>query len=226
MSSALSTLTSVITVALVIFAAILHEIAHGWVAYKLGDPTAKQAGRLTLNPAAHLDPFGSVILPLIMAIAGGPVFAFAKPVPYNPANLRHPRRDEVLVALAGPACNLIQAAVGAAIFNAVYDASALVLSISGYTAVFWVLKVLYIYIYVNLVLAFFNLIPLPPLDGSSIISPFLSGKARVKYYQIQRYSMPVLLVALYVLPLIGGFDPLGTYLDATAGNMLNLMMGI
>ena len=105
------------SVALVMLSAIVHEVAHGWVAYKLGDPTAKQAGRLTLNPLAHLDPVGSVLLPLLMAWIGGPVFAFAKPVPYNPYNLRNPRRDEVLVALAGPASNLLQALVGAVAFR-------------------------------------------------------------------------------------------------------------
>ena len=106
-----------ITVALVMVSAIVHEVAHGWAALRLGDPTAKEAGRLTLDPRAHLDGFGSIVLPLIMALAGGPVFAFARPVPYNPSRLRHPRRDEVLVALAGPASNLAQAVLGAALLG-------------------------------------------------------------------------------------------------------------
>ena len=113
--------TEVISVVLVMFSVVLHEIAHGWAAYRLGNPTAKQAGRLTLNPLLHLDPFGSVLLPLMLAIVGGPVFAFAKPVPYNPRNLRHPVRDEVLVALAGPLCNLLQALVGALLFRVLYS---------------------------------------------------------------------------------------------------------
>ncbi|MCC6103424.1 MAG: site-2 protease family protein [Olegusella sp.] len=226
MSSSISVFTSVISVVLVIFSAVLHEIAHGWVAYKLGDPTAKRAGRLTLNPAAHLDPFGSVILPLIMAVAGGPIFAFAKPVPYDPRNLRHPRRDELLVALAGPACNFLQAIAGALLFDLLYDALTPSLALLGYGPAFWLLRILYIYVYVNLVLAFFNLIPLPPLDGSAIISPLLSGTAREKYYQIQRYSLPVLLIVLYALPMLFGVDPLGAYLEATAGNMAALLMGL
>ena len=114
MSDALERIASIaLTVLLVMFSAIVHEVAHGLAALACGDPTAKEHGRLTLNPAAHLDGFGSVLLPLVMALLGGPVFAFAKPVPYNPARLRNPRRDELVVALAGPASNLVQAAVGA-----------------------------------------------------------------------------------------------------------------
>ena len=208
------------SVALVMLSAIVHEVAHGWVAYRLGDPTAKQAGRLTLNPLAHLDPVGSVLLPLLMAWIGGPVFAFAKPVPYTPYNLRNPRRDEVLVALAGPASNLLQALVGAVAFRLAFA------SWSGAEdALYWVLMALQIYVYVNLTLMFFNLIPLPPLDGSKIVMPLLHGGARQSYYKIQQYGMPILLVVLYVLPSVLGFDPLGMYLDATAGNLATLMMG-
>lgn len=208
------------SVALVMLSAIVHEVAHGWVAYRLGDPTAKQAGRLTLNPLAHLDPVGSVLLPLLMAWIGGLVFAFAKPVPYNPYNLRNPRRDEVLVALAGPASNLLQALVGAVAFRLAFA------SWSGAEdALYWVLMALQIYVYVNLTLMFFNLIPLPPLDGSKIVMPLLHGGARQSYYKIQQYGMPILLVVLYVLPSVLGFDPLGMYLDATAGNLATLMMG-
>ena len=106
-----------ITVLLLMVSAIIHEVAHGWVAHLCGDDTAREAGRLSLNPARHLDPFGSVVLPLLMALVGGVVFAYAKPVPYNPRRLKNPRRDEVLVALAGPASNLIQASVGALLFR-------------------------------------------------------------------------------------------------------------
>ena len=102
------------------FAIIFHEIAHGYVAYLCGDPTAKNAGRLTLNPLAHIDPFGSVILPAICAILGWPGFGYAKPVPYNPNNLRRRRIDEVLVALAGPLSNLLQAALSAGIYRILF----------------------------------------------------------------------------------------------------------
>lgn len=211
----------VMPVVLVIFAAMLHEIAHGWVAYKCGDNTAKAAGRLSLNPARHLDPFGSVILPIIMAAAGGPVFAFAKPVPYNPNNLRHPRRDEVLVALAGPASNILQALVAAAAFRGLFN----LYTSSTQIVLYEVLQVLATYVYVNLVLMFFNLIPLPPLDGSAIISPLLKGDARRTYYKIQQYSMPILLVVLYLVPMVLHVDPLGAYLTTTAGGLYDILLG-
>lgn len=222
---ALDILNLALSLALVIFSAMVHEVAHGWVAYRLGDATAKRAGRLTLNPTRHLDPFGSVVLPLLMAVAGWPVFAYAKPVPYNPNNLRNPRTDEVLVALAGPASNLLQALAGAAVYQLVLsrllaDGGSLV--VGG--ASFWVLRALALYVYVNLVLMFFNLIPLPPLDGSKIVMPLLHGRARERYYHIQSYSLPILVAVLYLVPMVVHFDPLSLYLDATAGNLLELLL--
>ena len=214
-----------ISLVLVMFSATLHEVAHGYAAYRLGDPTAKMAGRLTLNPKAHIDPTGSVVLPLIMAIAGGPIFAFAKPVPYNPNNLRNPVRDEVIVAFAGPACNIAQAAVGAAVLRLLWRFAYPAVGADASIVFTYIAYVLSAYIYINLQLAFFNLIPLPPLDGSSIVSPLLHGEARVKYYEVQHYAMAILLIALYVLPMVLRVDPIGIYLDATAGRMFDLMMG-
>jgi len=219
----------VISVVLVMFSAVVHEVAHGWAANRLGDPTAKEAGRLTLNPAAHLDPVGSIILPLVMGLMGGPVFAFAKPVPYNPNRLRNPRRDEVLVALAGPASNFLQALLGTAILYVYYHwcvssiQSGAMLSVDTAS---WVLVVIETYIYVNLLLMFFNLIPLPPLDGSKVIFLFLSGNARRTYYKIQSYAMPILLVCMFVLPSVIGVDPLGSYLDVTAGWLYNMLVSM
>lgn len=221
-----------LTVALLLLAAIIHEVAHGFVAHLCGDDTAKEAGRLTLNPAKHLDPFGSVVLPLLMAIAGGFVFSYAKPVPYNPSRLKNRRRDEVLVALAGPASNILQALVGAACFNGawtlvetnneLYFAGAEVL---GMTGMQWLLTALSTFMWVNLMLAFFNLIPLPPLDGSKVVCYFLKGEALQRYYHIQRYAMPILIAVLYLLPRLG-FDPLGAYLDFFAGNLYDLLLGM
>ena len=215
-----------LTVALVMVSAIVHEVAHGWAALRLGDPTAKQAGRLTLDPRAHLDGFGSIVLPLIMALAGGPVFAFARPVPYNPARLRHPRRDEVLVALAGPASNLLQAVVGAALLGLLHSGLApLAATPLAVELASWAYLLLVTYVRVNLVLCFFNLIPLPPLDGSKVVLYFLSGRAREKYYELQGYSMAILLAALYVLPGLLRVDPLSAYLDATAGALMRVLLG-
>ena len=201
------------SVLLVMFSATIHEVAHGWVALRCGDATAKEAGRLTLDPRAHLDGFGSFALPLVMALMGGPMFAFAKPVPYNPRRLKNPRRDEVLVAIAGPASNLLQALLGTALFG-----------LLGATGFMWVARILTTYIYVNLTLAFFNLIPFPPLDGSKIVMPLLHGKAREEYYRVQAYAMPVLIIALYVLPSFLGIDPVGAFLDFTAGNLYDLLV--
>jgi Zn-dependent protease len=223
--SALDIANLVLSLALVIFSAMVHEVAHGWVAYRLGDPTAKMAGRLTLNPASHLDPFGSVILPLVMAVAGWPVFAYAKPVPYNPNNLRNPRTDEVLVALAGPASNLLQALAGAAAYQLVLSAlvaHGATLAVGG--AAFWALRTLALYVYVNLVLMFFNLVPLPPLDGSKVVMPLLHGRARERYYQLQSYSLPILIAVLYLVPMVARVDPLSAYLDATAGGLFDLLL--
>lgn len=222
----------VLTVALLMMSAVVHEVAHGYVAHLCGDDTAKEAGRLTLNPAKHLDPLGSVVLPLLMAVAGGAVFAFAKPVPYNPWRLKNRRRDEVLVALAGPASNLVQAAVGAVAFNLAWGAvernPALylegVLPLVGETPMGLLLTVLVTYVQVNLMLCFFNLIPLPPLDGSKVLCMFLKGEALERYYQIQHYAMPILIIALYVIPRLG-IDPVGAYLNATAGGLMTLMLG-
>ncbi len=214
-----------ITVVLVMFSAIVHEVAHGWVALRCGDATAKEAGRLTLDPRAHLDGLGSVLLPALLALIGGPVFAFAKPVPYNPNRLRHPRRDEVLVALAGPASNLIQALLGTALVGLFSDVAWPYLAEMGLLVpAWWVARFLATYVYVNLVLCFFNLIPIPPLDGSKVVLYFLTGKARRTYYELQRYAMVLLIVALYVLPTLLGVDPLGAYLDLTAGRIYDLLL--
>ncbi|WP_249113579.1 site-2 protease family protein [Atopobium sp. oral taxon 416] len=219
--SLLTLISAVIEVALLMFSAIVHEVAHAWTADKLGDPTAREAGRLTLNPLKHIDPFGSIILPLIMVVLRGPVFAYAKPVPYSPYRLRNPGRDDALVAAAGPISNMIQALVGALTFR-IIDANVV---FTGYTGWFWVLYVLSAYVEVNLSLAFFNILPLPPLDGSKLILPLLHGEARDRYYQIQAYALPILFILLYLLPIIFHVDPLGIYLNFTVDNLSNLLLG-
>ena len=214
-----------ISVALVALSASVHEFAHGWMALKCGDATAKEAGRLTLNPLAHLDPFGSFILPLLMAVAGMPVFAAAKPVPFNPRRLNNPARDEALVALAGPVSNLLQAVLGTVVLYLVITFVE-PLALAGtvpYEVFYWIAIAVNSYVYVNLSLAFFNLIPLPPLDGSKLISPLLKGDARRIYNTIQAYSLPILMGVLYVLPSVFRIDPLGWYFDLTVENVYNLL---
>ena len=210
-----------ITVAVVAFSAIVHECAHAYAARALGDDTAERMGRLTLNPLAHLDPFGSIILPLIMVGLGGAILSFAKPVPFDPRRLRHPERDEALVALAGPVSNIAQAAAGTIVLGLLLHGAG---SPIASEPLIWAAFIVDRYVFVNLSLAFFNLLPLPPLDGSKLISPLIHGDARRIYHRIQAYSMPVLFLALYILPDIG-FDPVGAYLNATVYPMYELLTG-
>ncbi len=218
---------SIVAVALVVISIAFHEAAHAYAAFYLGDSTAKDAGRLTLNPIAHLDPFGSVLLPLVLTLAGGPGIGYAKPVPYNPRNLKNPRRDEVLVALAGPAANLAQAIVGAILLNVFLNfvADPLLGRGAPIEVLRFVYFIFYEYTYVNVMLMFFNLIPLPPLDGSKILFLFLKGEARMAYYKIQRYAMPILLVVLYVLPRYLGIDIVGAFFSVTAEPLFRLLTG-
>ena len=194
------------------------------MAHKLGDPTAKNAGRLTLNPLAHIDPFGTVVLPgILIALsalgAGGMIFGYAKPVPYNPRYFKDIRRGEVLVGLAGPASNILMALAGAAI---AWGGNALYLSAPSAAVYVWYFGMYFTQ--VNLALAFFNLIPLPPLDGSSIVAPLLSDSALQTYYKVQRYSMFILILLILVVPYFIHFDVIGWYLQLTAGNLAALLL--
>ena len=204
--------TLLIDAVALIIGIVIHESAHALAAYALGDKTARSRGRVSLNPLAHIDPFGTVLLPLLMLAAGGPVFAFAKPVPNYLNNLKHPKRDELLVALAGPLSNVLLALAAALIGH--FLIPILVMQVPmGF--IYYLFSFFMTFIVVNLSLAFFNLIPLPPLDGSSILVPFLKGKALQEYYRIQQYAMPILLVILYLLPTVLNIDIIGMYFDVT-----------
>ena len=195
----------------VIIGIVIHESAHALAAYALGDKTARSRGRVSLNPLNHIDPFGTILLPLLMIAAGGPVFAFAKPVPIYLGNLKHPKRDELLISLAGPASNIVLACLGALLLSGVGNGSMWARAAGSIVAEFALT-----FIFVNLSLAFFNLIPLPPLDGSSILVLFLKGEALNTYYRIQQYAMPILIVVLYLLPMLTGIDLIDIYFDFTA----------
>lgn len=203
--------------AALILGIVVHESAHALAAYLLGDRTARSQGRLSLNPLNHIDPFGTVLLPLIMILAGGPVFAFAKPVPVYLNNLKNPRRDEVLVSLAGPASNIALACLSALVLRGL-PSVAFAGPVAG-DLLNTLVEFGFTSISVNLSLAFFNLIPLPPLDGSSIIQPFLKGRALRAYYEVQRYSMPILIALLYLLPMVLNIDLLGMYFSVTVDPM-------
>ena len=203
-------------------AIVLHEMGHAIAAYKLGDPTAARKGRISFNPIRHIDPFGTILLPLLLVLANMPVFGYARPVPYNPRYFKDPKKGELIVGLAGPAANLVQALAGALIAFIVY----LVTPASAWytvSAVNYVMTFLYMYVQVNLYLLFFNIIPIPPLDGSSIFAFILPRKYLNSYYKIQQWARPVLMIVLILLPRIIGFSPFSIYLNATAGNLSSLL---
>ena len=209
----------------VIAGIVVHESAHALAAYLLGDKTARSRGRISLNPLNHIDPFGTVLLPLLMIVAGGPVFAFAKPVPVYLGNLKHPERDEVIVSLAGPASNILLAVLAAlglrALAGSLDSPYSWTLLLQGVPLA---ANFLVTFMSINLSLAFFNLIPLPPLDGSSVLVLLLRGHALDTYRRIQRYAMPILLVVLYLLPQVTGIDLIGAYFDVTVYPILNGLM--
>lgn len=177
-------------VIVLIFSVIIHEISHGFVALKLGDTTAKDAGRLTLNPLAHIDIFGSILFPLMMALIGGPVFGWAKPVPYDPRFLKNPKQASGLIALAGPASNL-----AVAIIFGVVSRILLTLPSTGFAVSLYLLVA--VIVQVNIALAIFNLLPVPPLDGSGILFSLLPHRfARLQQF-LQRYGFFVLIILIY-----------------------------
>lgn len=178
-------------VIILLFSIVIHEVAHGYMALFRGDPTAKYAGRLTLNPIKHLDLIGSIIVPILTVSTGGFIFGWAKPVPYNPYNLKKPRIDEVFIALAGPASNTVIALVCGIILR-LADAAILPLSAP---AVNFVLAALMI----NVVLAVFNLIPVPPLDGSKILFSLLPYRLQKYRQQIELYSLILLIGVIFLL---------------------------
>jgi Zn-dependent protease len=196
-----------------------HEFMHAYAAYRLGDPTAKNAGRLTLNPLKHVDPFGTVLLPLLLAFSGGPIFGYAKPVPVNPRYFKDLRKGDLITGVAGPAANLVLALFGAALAWAAIPASAASQSLGqGMYLVGFLLAE------TNLVLMFFNLIPVPPLDGSSIIPVFLPDRALPGWYNLQRYSFGILLVLMVLVPYVFDFSPLSYYLNYTVMPVLRFLI--
>ncbi len=188
-----------------IFAITLHEAAHGWIASKLGDKTALQLGRVTLNPIKHIDPIGTVVVPLALLFLGGFIFGWAKPVPVNWSNLKKPRRDMAIVALAGPAANLFMVLLWAVI--AKISILILATNISS-TSTKDVLTFFFFAgeygILINLVLMILNLVPIPPLDGSRVVSALLPKKAAYQYGRIEPYGIWILigLLSFKILHLI------------------------
>lgn len=194
---------------------ILHEIAHGWVADRLGDPTARLAGRLTLNPIPHIDLFGSIILPLMLFISNiGILFGWAKPVPIDLFNLKNPRRDSALIALAGPCANVILSII---------LAIAVRLLINIEHNIFATISLLFFSqtVKVSVFLGILNLIPIAPLDGFKVVGGILNSEKSKEWYSLERYGM-IFLIAL-LIP-VGGSNLLTFIVGTPAELLINLLL--
>jgi Zn-dependent protease len=180
----------------IIIAITFHEAAHGYVANFFGDDTAKRAGRVTLNPIKHIDPFGTVIMPALLMLFTGFMFGYAKPVPVEEGRLRNPRLHVIFVAAAGAAMNLILAFVSVLLFYATAV-------IYGPELPQWAVRAFYYSVVVNFILAIFNMIPIPPLDGSKVVAPLLPDAVARHYVRLEGVGIVLLLLVLIVLPLAG-----------------------
>jgi len=214
-----------------LLAMVFHEYAHGWVANYYGDATARLEGRLTMNPLVHIDPFGTVILPLLcLMLPGGFFLGWAKPVPINPARLRHPRRDMALVAAAGPGMNLLLAVASALVLSLLLSADPTLMEswpprpeqaprrdLLGMLLVPLAAMALYS-VFINVLLMAFNLIPIPPLDGGRILTSLLPAQPAMVLGRIEPYGM-LIIVALIV------FDPQIHVIRTITGTLVSLMAG-
>ena len=198
-----------------VIAITFHEAAHGWVADRLGDDTARRLGRITLNPLRHIDRFGTLILPGLLLLMRAPfVFGYAKPVPVNFSRLGNPKRDMVWVALAGPAMN-IALAIGAGLLLH------LVAFVPPFATV-WVDENLLNMMVINVVLAVFNMLPLPPLDGGRVLTGLLPMPLAVRFAKVERYGMLLLIGLLFIVPMVGSllglpFSPLASIMGPPIG---------
>jgi len=206
----------------VLIAITFHEAAHGWVAERFGDPTARMLGRVTFNPIKHVDPFGTLILPGLLLLLKAPVlFGYAKPVPVNFGRLNHPKRDMIWVALAGPGINIALAYASALALRAVYPAT------GGITA--WLVENLANSIQINLILAIFNLLPIPPLDGGRVLTGLLPHPYAWRFAQLERYGLLILLGLLFIVPVAAQslgypFNPIASLLLPPVEWMFDLIL--
>lgn len=201
-----------------VIAIVFHEVAHGYAARLLGDPTASERGRLTLNPIAHVDPVGTLLVPGALALLGGPVFGWAKPVPVNKWRLNNPRFGMMAVAAAGPASNFVLAMVGAVLYGLVLPDGAVYSDGASSAVVFdalgqplWLGTGLFYFILVNLFLGIFNLLPIPPFDGSHIVGGLLPARMRAGWEKLQGIGM-ALILGLVAISWVFGTSWLGNIL--------------
>lgn len=192
-------ITLLISLLILAFSITIHEASHALMADRLGDPTARYQGRISLNPLDHVDPIGTVILPIVLIIAGLPAFGWAKPTPFNPWNLSNPKRDAALISLAGPVSNLVLAAVGALLYRA-----------TGFDLLIAVVEL-------NLVLAVFNLIPIHPLDGFKVLGGFLPRSIYLQWMEFERYG-PIFLILFFLFG--------GRFLATIVNPLTTLFLGL
>jgi Zn-dependent protease len=198
-----------------VIAITLHEAAHGFVADKLGDPTARNLGRVSFNPLRHIDPFGSLLLPGLLALSGAPVFGWAKAVPVVARNFRHPRRDMALVAAAGPGINLLMAVLAMAVLSAFVA--------GAHGGLPWLNRNLINFAVINLFLAALNMLPLPPLDGSKVLVRFLPESLARLFDKFERQGMWFVIAMLVLVPAVFKVDPIGDVLIYCVGAVLKGM---
>ena len=196
-----------------VFAIVFHEIAHGWTALAFGDTTGRDQHRLSLNPIRHVDPVGTIILPMILAVTGAPIFGWAKPVPVRFEKLRNPRVQMIFVALAGPATNFLLAII-----------AALVLALHLTESEF-VQQMLVNFMAVNLFLGLFNLIPLPPFDGGHVVEGLLPRRAAAHYRKLGRWGLPILFLLLLVVPMVFNVNIVANLIGPPAMALMRILLG-
>ena len=207
---AIDTSTIILIAIFLLVAFPVHEFAHAYVAYRLGDGTAKMFGRLTLNPVVHFDPIGGLFLVITALLPGGLIFGWAKPTPVNPSMLRDRRNGEVLVALAGPASNLVMASIAAVVFR--------IIDTTGVDVPTLLYQLLFSFVIYNVGLAVFNMLPVPPLDGSNLLFRFMSPQQAWQWRPLlQQYGFLILIVVIVALS-----RPLGSLITSVARVLLGL----